>query len=111
MPIARLVDPVMSQRMAEYALYGTLRFHRQFDLYERQNREMRWERHFHPDPAGIGVGVMGAGEIGMAAARLLRAVGYDVAGLRAVLQCPMNSARRDRRNHAGRVADEQRSTP
>lgn len=78
-PIARLVDPVMSQRMAEYCLYATLRFHRQFDLYERQLGQARWERHQHPDPAELGVGVMGLGAIGGATVRLLRAVGYDVA--------------------------------
>jgi glyoxylate/hydroxypyruvate reductase A len=78
-PIARLVDPVMSQRMAEYCLYATLRFHRQFDLYERQLAQARWERHLHPDPGEIGVGIMGLGAIGGAAARLLAGVGYDVA--------------------------------
>lgn len=78
-PIARLVDPVMSQRMAEYCLYATLRFHRQFDLYERQLAQARWERHQHPDPGELGVGIMGLGAIGSAVARLLRTVGYDVA--------------------------------
>ncbi|MCS6778751.1 MAG: glyoxylate/hydroxypyruvate reductase A [Geminicoccaceae bacterium] len=78
-PVARLVDPVMSQRMAEYCLYATLRFHRQFDLYERQLAQAKWERHQHPDPAEIGVGVMGLGAIGSAVVRLLRQLGYNVA--------------------------------
>lgn len=79
-PLARLVDPVMSQRMAEYALYGVMRFHRRFDLYERQQAEGRWQRQLHRDPDEIRVGVMGVGEIGMTAVRLLQKVGYDVAG-------------------------------
>ncbi len=78
-PVARLVDPVMSQRMAEYCLYATLRFHRQFDVYERQLARAHWERHQHKDPGEIGVGIMGLGAIGSAAARLLRQVGYNVA--------------------------------
>lgn len=78
-PVARLVDPVMSQRMAEYCLYATLRFHRQFDLYERQLARAHWERHQHKDPGETGVGIMGLGAIGSAAARLLRQVGYNVA--------------------------------
>ncbi|MDF1585187.1 2-hydroxyacid dehydrogenase [Marinimicrococcus flavescens] len=79
-PLARLVDPLMSQRMAEYALHGVMRFHRRFDLYERQQQAALWERHFHDDPAEIGVGIMGVGEIGMTTAELLRKVGYDVFG-------------------------------
>jgi glyoxylate/hydroxypyruvate reductase len=78
-PIARLVDPVMSQRMAEYALYGALRFHRQFDRYEAQRQATVWQRHDHLDPPDVSVGVLGAGEIGMTAARLLQSNGYDVA--------------------------------
>lgn len=79
-PLVRLVDPLMSQRMAEYVLHGVMRFHRRFDLYERQQEAAQWERHFHDDPAEIGVGIMGVGEIGMTTARLLRKVGYDVFG-------------------------------
>jgi glyoxylate/hydroxypyruvate reductase A len=79
-PIARLVDPVMTQRMAEYVLYGVLRFHRQFDLYDRQARDAVWERHQHRDPAEIRVGILGFGSMGRAAAALLRGVGYEIAG-------------------------------
>ncbi|MCS7266619.1 MAG: glyoxylate/hydroxypyruvate reductase A [Geminicoccaceae bacterium] len=78
-PIARLVDPVMAQRMAEYCLYATLRFHRRFDLYERQLAQARWERHQHLDPPEIGVGVMGLGAIGSTVVRVLRQFGYNVA--------------------------------
>lgn len=78
-PIARLVDPVMAQRMAEYCLYATLRFHRQFDLYERQLAQARWQRHQHLDPPEVGVGVMGLGAIGGTVVRLLRQLGYNVA--------------------------------
>lgn len=79
-PIARMVDPVMSRRMAEYALFATLRAHRRFDAYQRQQPNRDYTRHIHEDPGKIGVGVMGTGEIGMETAQLLRQVGYDVVG-------------------------------
>jgi glyoxylate/hydroxypyruvate reductase A len=79
-PVTRVVDPVMSRRMAEYALYGVMRFHRRFDVYERQQRERRWDRHGHPDPAEVRVGIMGMGEIGATTARLMADLGYDLAG-------------------------------
>jgi glyoxylate/hydroxypyruvate reductase len=79
-PIARLVDPVMTQRMAEYVLYGVLHFHRQFDVYAGQAMVGSWERHQHLDPVDIPVGIMGMGSMGEAAAVLLRAVGYPILG-------------------------------
>jgi glyoxylate/hydroxypyruvate reductase A len=79
-PIARIVDPLMAERIAGWVLATTLHFHRQLDLYQAQQCDRRWLRHEHPDFADVRVGVMGLGTMGSATARLLARVGYDVAG-------------------------------
>ena len=79
-PISRIVDPVMAERMAGWVLATTLYFHRQLDRYVVQQQERVWTRHEHPDFGEVGVGVMGLGAMGRAAAGLLANVGYDVAG-------------------------------
>ena len=79
-PIVRVVDPVMAERMAGWVLATTLHFHRQLDRYLVQQRGAVWQRHEHPDFKDVRVGVMGLGTMGRAAAVLLARVGYDVAG-------------------------------
>jgi glyoxylate/hydroxypyruvate reductase A len=79
-PIARLADPVMARRMAEYVLAMVLDHHRGFRCYRAQQAGRQWQRHFHADPAAIGVGIMGLGVMGRAVAALLSEVGYRVLG-------------------------------
>ena len=79
-PIVRVVDSVMAERMAGWVLATTLHFHRQLDRYLAQQREAVWQRHEHPDFAEVRVGVMGLGTMGRAAAALMAGVGYDVGG-------------------------------
>lgn len=79
-PIVRIVDPLMAERIAGWVLAMTLHFHRHVDRYLAQQREARWLRHEHPDFGDLRVGVMGLGTMGSAAAGLLARVGYDVAG-------------------------------
>jgi glyoxylate/hydroxypyruvate reductase A len=79
-PIARMVDPSLTSTMAEYVLLAVLRHHRGFDRFERAQRERRWEFSLPPQPSDRQVGIMGLGELGAAAARLLLAHGFPVAG-------------------------------
>ncbi|HEX6144845.1 MAG TPA: glyoxylate/hydroxypyruvate reductase A [Geminicoccaceae bacterium] len=79
-PITRIVDPVMTERMAGWVLATTLHFHRQLDRYLVQQRERRWLRHEHPDFGEVRIGILGQGAMGSASARLLAGVGYRVAG-------------------------------
>ena len=79
-PIVRLVDPNMVEQMSEYALYAVLHFHRRFDVYERFQRERRWQELPLPHTALRRVGVMGLGEIGSDCARKLAALGFQVRG-------------------------------
>jgi glyoxylate/hydroxypyruvate reductase A len=79
-PIARMVDPSLTRTMTEYVVLATLRHHRQFDHFEREQRATRWRYAFPPQAADRRVGVMGLGVLGSAAAASLAAHGFPVAG-------------------------------
>ena len=79
-PIARLVDPLMAQRMAGYVLAAILYHQRHLGRYREQQRAGVWRPSAHRDTAEVRVGIMGLGAMGRASAELLAAVGYDVAG-------------------------------
>jgi phosphoglycerate dehydrogenase-like enzyme len=79
-PIARIVDPGLAAGMAEYAALAVLRYHRNFDAYERFQRERSWTRLPIPITGERRVGVLGLGEIGAACARAISALGFPVGG-------------------------------
>jgi len=79
-PIARMVDPSLTRTMAEYVLLAVLRHHREFDRYEREQRARRWAYAFPPHPGERRVGIMGLGELGAAAAKLVSGHGFAVLG-------------------------------
>ena len=78
-PVVRLVDPVMSERMASYVLAAVLHHQRQLGRYREQQRERLWRPMKQPDTADVRIGVMGLGPMGRASAELLARVGYEVA--------------------------------
>jgi glyoxylate/hydroxypyruvate reductase A len=78
--IVRLVDPLMSERMASYVLAAVLYQQRHFGRYRDQQRTRVWRPMMHLDIADVRVGVMGLGAMGRASTELLAKVGYDVAG-------------------------------
>lgn len=79
-PVRRLVDPTLARAMAEAVAAAVLGLHRDFPLYAAQQRTGTW--HQHPvRPAGERrVAILGLGEMGRAAADLLRAIGFPVRG-------------------------------
>jgi glyoxylate/hydroxypyruvate reductase A len=79
-PFVRLVDPSLTQGMVEYALWATLRYHRQTLDYEAFQRAGEWHPMEAPDTARRRVGIAGIGEIGGAIAKALAGLGFDVAG-------------------------------
>jgi glyoxylate/hydroxypyruvate reductase len=79
-PVARMVDPSLRRTMIEYVLLAVLRHHRGFDRLERAQRAREWAYAFPPQAAERRVGVMGLGELGAAAARLLADHGFQVLG-------------------------------
>lgn len=79
-PVARLVDPVIAARMAEYVAATVLYYHLGHDTYAAQQARAHWQRHPARDAGDRRVGVLGLGAMGLAAARTLTAIGFDVAG-------------------------------
>jgi glyoxylate/hydroxypyruvate reductase A len=79
-PLCRLVDPNLTQRMSEYVALHVLRYHRRLPEIEAQQRATRWSDIYTPTASERGVGIMGLGELGAAAAAHLVGLGFRVAG-------------------------------
>src|SRR5579883_2867102 len=79
-PIVRLVDPYLSEAMSEYVALQVLRLHRRDLDYQRQQRAQIWRALEQKNAGERPVGILGFGEIGQAAGRKLRALGFPVAG-------------------------------
>ena len=80
LPLCRIVDPDLAAAMAEYVLWGTLYFHRDFDRVAANARNGHWHRYDQATAADKRVGILGLGTLGIEAARLLKSVGYTVSG-------------------------------
>lgn len=79
-PLARLVDQTLTRTMVEYAKAAVFRYHRNFDVFERESRLGKWQ--FIPPKLAeeTSVGVLGLGELGSAIATALKQEGFDVHG-------------------------------
>lgn len=80
LPLCRIVDPLLGKAMAEYVLWGTLYFHREFDRVSANARSGHWHRYDQVAARDKRVGILGLGTLGIQAAQLLTSVGYQVAG-------------------------------
>jgi glyoxylate/hydroxypyruvate reductase len=80
-PIARVIDPDLTDRMSEWVVMHALAHLRQLRRYERQSQERVWaDDDDQPKAAEVHVGVLGLGVLGRDAASKLRALGFKVAG-------------------------------
>ena len=78
--IARIIDPWMTEQMAQWALYAVLHFYRRFGDYQAQQAEGDWNELDPWRAAPARVGMLGCGEIGQEIGRRLGDIGFDVAG-------------------------------
>lgn len=78
--LARLVDPALATAMAEAVATWTLWLHRQGPEYRASEMAHAWKQRFQPTAAERRVGILGLGAMGRTSARLLKAIGFDVAG-------------------------------
>jgi glyoxylate/hydroxypyruvate reductase A len=77
-PLARMVDPSMSQAMAQTAAWAVLALHRGFFAYARRQARGEWRVHGQRRADEVPVLLLGAGEMGGAVQRALQALGYPV---------------------------------
>jgi glyoxylate/hydroxypyruvate reductase A len=80
-PVARVVDPDLTNRMSEYVVLHALSILRQTRRYREQQKHLQWiDDDWQPAAAEVRVGVMGLGVLGSDAAQKLKHIGFDVAG-------------------------------
>ena len=79
-PLARLIDPGLTESMVGYAMLGVGWFARDMHHFAADQRAGRWTYRLARRPQQVSVGVMGLGELGGAVARKLVAEGYVVHG-------------------------------
>jgi glyoxylate/hydroxypyruvate reductase A len=79
-PVARLVDRMLTTQMGEWVLLNVLRFHRQDLDYRALQAAKRWEELPAPVTAETRIGILGLGELGTHAAGLLTRLGFPVMG-------------------------------
>ena len=80
-PVVRVVDADLTNRMSEYVVLHCLAHLRGTEHYAAQQRAGLWlEERDEPAARDVRVGVMGLGVLGSDAARKLAVMGFDVAG-------------------------------
>lgn len=79
-PVARVVDPLLTQCMIEYVVLHTLYHHRLMPMFARQQAAALWHETIAPPAQKRTVGILGLGELGTASAQALTALGFRVAG-------------------------------
>jgi glyoxylate/hydroxypyruvate reductase A len=79
-PLARLIDPGLTESMVGYAMIGVGWFARDMHHFAADQRAGRWNYRVARAPRDVSVGVMGLGELGGAIAQKLVNEGYTVHG-------------------------------
>ena len=79
-PIARLVDPLMADRMAEYVCANVLHHHLGLDTYAEQQSRQYWRRNAAADARHRTVALLGLGQMGRRCAQRLGALGFNLVG-------------------------------
>lgn len=79
-PLARMVDPDLSQGMAEYVVGHIMRYHLGMDKYIHGLKSGDWSRDVPPLASERTVTILGLGTLGQACAKKLVALGFNVVG-------------------------------
>lgn len=79
-PIVRVVADNLTQYMTEYVLWRVLDHHRHGMLYRSQQKKKIWREPAQRPASDISIGIMGFGQLGRAAAKVLLAAGFRVNG-------------------------------
>jgi glyoxylate/hydroxypyruvate reductase len=79
-PIARLVDPELTQAMIESVVTHVLTLHRQIPAYQKQQQEKVWRQLEQPNASKRTVAMLGLGQLGSICAKHLQQLGFRVIG-------------------------------
>jgi glyoxylate/hydroxypyruvate reductase A len=79
-PVVRVADPDLTQRMTEWVTLQVLMHHRRQRTYDTQQRRREWRERAQPAASEVRVGIMGMGVLGRDAAAVLTRLGFQVAG-------------------------------
>ncbi len=80
LPLVRLIDPMLSQAMAEAALAWTLYLHRDMHRYAQFQAQNTWHQINYVEPKNRHVSILGLGALGQEAAKVLSRQGFRVSG-------------------------------
>lgn len=80
LPLVRLIDPKLSQAMAEAVLAWTLYLHRDMPLYAKQQSLKQWHQIDYVEANDRHVSILGLGALGLEAAKVLSDQGFSVSG-------------------------------
>ena len=78
--VVRLIDPSIAAQVVEYVAMAVTARVRRWDDYRAMQRRRACDELAVPVPGDVSIGVLGLGEIGGRAARVLAAMGYRVRG-------------------------------
>ncbi|MEQ9642242.1 MAG: glyoxylate/hydroxypyruvate reductase A [Alphaproteobacteria bacterium] len=79
-PLSRLTDPILAERMAEYVAGQVLNFHLGLPAYRRQQAEKVWQRLPQTDAPARVVGFLGLGNLARRCIERLRPFGFRLVG-------------------------------
>lgn len=78
--IVRMIDPFLSDTMAESVLAWTLYLHKNMPLYLKQQTQKIWKQHIELLPEEKNVLVLGLGNLGLKSLLKLKENGFNVSG-------------------------------
>ena len=79
-PICRIIDPNMASGMVAYVVWAVAHRHRNFDQYLARSAAGVWQESPIVPTRLHRIGIAGMGVLGLATAKALAMLGYDVAG-------------------------------
>lgn len=79
-PIVRVVDPDLTERMCEWVVFQVLLHHRQHLQYTAQQAARDWAPLPQPSAREVRVGILGLGVLGARAGQALASLGFQVGG-------------------------------
>ncbi len=78
--IVRIVDPLLSKDLSEFALAVTMNYMRGLTNYRMLQSQKTWKKRMYKRISDVRVGVMGTGEIGNHVANFLHTAGFSITG-------------------------------